>query len=48
MAEEPRRRLVLDPGRGDPELGRWLAALEDARRDTLLRDVHRQTFPGAG
>ncbi len=27
---------MLDPGAGDPELGRWLAALDDARRDTLI------------
>jgi hypothetical protein len=31
-----RDRLVLDPDPGhDPEVGRWLAAMEDARRDTL-------------
>ena len=32
---EDRRILALSPIAGDPELGRWLAALEDARRDTL-------------
>lgn len=26
---------MLDPGDDDPEVGRWLAALEDGRRDTL-------------
>jgi uncharacterized damage-inducible protein DinB len=31
-----RHRLVLDPvGATDPEVGRWLAALEEVRRDTL-------------
>lgn len=32
-----RDRLVLDPvaGAADPEVGRWLAALEEVRRDTL-------------
>ncbi len=37
----PRYRLVLDPLTGDPEIGRWLAALEEVRRDTLkvLSDI---------
>jgi hypothetical protein len=30
-----RKRLVLEPLGDDPEVGRWLAALEDGRRDTL-------------
>ncbi len=30
-----RERLVLEPIADDPEVGRWLAALEDGRRDTL-------------
>jgi hypothetical protein len=31
-----RERLILEPGdANDPEVGRWLAALEDGRRDTL-------------
>jgi DinB superfamily len=30
-----RERLVLEPIADDPEIGRWLAALEDGRRDTL-------------
>ena len=36
-----RYRLVLDPGDGDPEIGRWLAALDEVRRDTLevLKDL---------
>jgi hypothetical protein len=36
-----RERLVLEPLGDDPEVGRWLAALDDARRDTLgeLRGV---------
>jgi hypothetical protein len=35
MSPEPRKRLTLDPIADDPEVGRWLAALEDGRRDTL-------------
>jgi hypothetical protein len=31
----PRRRLVLTPIGHDPEVGRWLAALEDSRDRTL-------------
>ena len=31
-----RRRLVLTPIGDDPEVGRWLAALEDGRNDTLM------------
>lgn len=42
MAESARERLVLDPIGGDPEVGRWLAALEDSRRDTL-RELDRVT-----
>jgi hypothetical protein len=36
-----RERLILEPLADDPEVGRWLAALQDARRDTLaeLRGV---------
>ena len=30
-----RDRLVLEPETGDPEVGRWLAALEEVRRDSL-------------
>jgi uncharacterized damage-inducible protein DinB len=30
-----REQLVLKPAAGDPEIGRWLAALEDVRHDTL-------------
>jgi hypothetical protein len=30
-----RQRFVLDPIASDPEVGRWLSALEDGRRDTL-------------
>ncbi len=37
-----RERLVLDPIADDPEVGRWLAALEDGRRDTL-RELERVT-----
>ena len=37
MTTDARDRLVLDPEEGlDPEIGRWLAAMEDARRVTLL------------
>ena len=35
-----RRRLALDPVGDDPEVGRWLAALEDSRARTL-QDVAR-------
>jgi len=35
MNDGSRDRLVLDPIGDDPEVGRWLAALEDGRRDTL-------------
>jgi hypothetical protein len=35
LTSEPRERLTLEPIADDPELGRWLAALEDGRRDTL-------------
>jgi DinB family protein len=35
MPRTPREHLVLDPIADDPEVGRWLAALEDGRRDTL-------------
>jgi uncharacterized damage-inducible protein DinB len=36
-----RYRLVLDPVADDPEIGRWLAALDEARRDTMavLKDL---------
>jgi uncharacterized damage-inducible protein DinB len=30
-----RKTFVLEPIADDPEVGRWLAALEDARRDTI-------------
>jgi hypothetical protein len=42
MPDTERERLVLDPVGADPEVGRWLAALEDARRDTL-REFDRIT-----
>jgi len=32
---DPKERLTLEPLADDPEVGRWLAALEDGRRDTL-------------
>ena len=32
---DDRKVLVLEPLADDPEVGRWLAALEDARRDTI-------------
>ncbi|MGH2445584.1 MAG: DinB family protein [Candidatus Limnocylindria bacterium] len=37
-----REVLALNPIGDDPEVGRWLAALEDARRDTL-RELERVT-----
>lgn len=42
MTADQRERLVLDPIADDPEVGRWLAALEDGRRDTL-RELERVT-----
>jgi len=39
---KPRERLALDPIADDPEVGRWLSALEDGRRDTL-RELERVT-----
>jgi hypothetical protein len=42
MSSELRRRLTLEPIADDPEVGRWLAALEDGRRDTL-RELDRVT-----
>jgi hypothetical protein len=39
---KPRERLALDPIADDPEVGRWLAALVDGRRDTL-RELERVT-----
>ena len=38
-----RETLVLEPLGDDPEVGRWLAALEDGRRDTL-RELDRVTL----
>jgi hypothetical protein len=35
MATSAREILALEPIAEDPEVGRWLAALEDCRRDTL-------------
>lgn len=35
MTAEPHQRLTLEPIADDPEVGRWLAALEDGRRNTL-------------
>ncbi len=35
MTDAPRETLALAPIADDPEVGRWLAALEDGRRDTL-------------
>jgi len=33
--ETEREVLALEPMADDPEVGRWLSAMEDARRDTL-------------
>ncbi len=35
VTDQGRRLFVLEPLAEDPEVGRWLAALEDARRDTI-------------
>jgi uncharacterized damage-inducible protein DinB len=40
-----RHRLALDPIADDPEIGRWLAAFEEVRRDTLK--VVAQISPAA-
>ena len=48
-----RERLVLEPIADAPEVGRWLSALDDGRRDTVaeLRDVTEEMLdaepPGA-
>jgi DinB superfamily len=42
VTPEPRERLTLEPIADDPEVGRWLAALEDGRRDTV-RELERVT-----
>jgi hypothetical protein len=42
VSSDPRQRLTLEPIADDPEVGRWLAALEDGRRDTL-RELERVT-----
>ena len=44
MSTNERQRLTLEPIGDDPEVGRWLAALEDGRRDTL-RELEQVT-PG--
>ena len=48
-----RERRVLEPMADDPEIGRWLAAFEEVRADTLqvLRDVPMEAVdrdPGDG
>jgi hypothetical protein len=40
MRSTERERLTLEPIADDAEVGRWLAALEDGRRDTL-RELER-------
>jgi uncharacterized damage-inducible protein DinB len=35
VTDDPRELLALEPIADDPEVGRWLSAMEDARRDTL-------------
>lgn len=42
MTSGERERLALDPSADDAEVGRWLASLEDGRRDTL-RELDRVT-----
>ena len=44
-----REQLTLDPIADAPEVGRWLAAMQDARRDTLreLEGVQARWWIGA-
>lgn len=44
MSDSARQVLTLEPDADDPEVGRWLAALEDARRDTI-RELTTVTAP---
>ena len=44
MADGAREVLMLGPDADDPEVGRWLAAMEDARRDTV-RELASVTAP---
>ena len=44
MADSAREVLTLEPDADDPEVGRWLAALADARRDTI-RELATVTAP---
>lgn len=44
MIDSPHEILVLEPIADDSEVGRWLAALEDARRDTV-RELDTVTAP---
>jgi hypothetical protein len=46
MTDVERQRLILEPIADDPEVGRWLAALEDGRRDTVreLESVRPETL----
>ena len=44
MSDRARQVLSLEPAANDPEVGRWLAALEDARRDTI-RELATVTAP---
>ena len=44
MADSAREVLTLEPDADDPEVGRWLAALQDARRDTI-RELEAVTPP---
>ena len=51
MTDRP--RLVLDPIAADPEIGRWLSAFEEVRRDTLevVREIPESAIdrdPGDG
>ena len=48
-----RERVVLDPAGGDAEIGRWLSAFEEVRRDTMqvLREIPAEAVdrdPGDG
>ena len=49
MTEPVRGRLILEPLADDPEVGRWLAVLEDQHEAEHRSHIAwlRDTFPGS-